>query len=656
MSDEIKYLDFEVVIKKDGDEYLVQAKSGKGKAQTRFANPFNDDKRKLIRSTLTAAALRSGSGKNKPSVRGSASPEVREMKDFGSLLYSEAIKGSVSDFYKKCAAQSDRIRLRLTLDQSVDDLPWEFLYANDDFVALSPDTPVVRYIEGTEPCSLVKVEYPLRVLVVIAKPTDLVPLESDDEKNSILAALKPVIDQGLVKVDVIDGNDTWEKLIETLRPNRTHILHFIGHGDFDDKNGEGVLVMADSEGKAMPVDSERFRYLMKSRSRLALVVLNSCLGTRSGDGEKFSSVAAGLVKSGVPSVIAMQFEISDESARVIAKTFYTSLALNMPVDAALTEARLQIFLNDKNNLEWATPILYMQVRDGQLFEFRGPRPKSLSVNLDDVVGLPATPQTPEGAALEANAGWKGRLYQFGNWFTATPEVQYQTEPVAEPARASTDGDVFDKGRELWGDWFGSRKKPSKPKPGKAIPHAPSPAAAPAPRQLPPTVPAQTQTPESARSQTEPLRSPPPQTQQQRALTQQASAAEQKTAISFRPESRIYQTPLVPTFLADEIRQYLISQNCESQILQTGAVWVTQGRKAKSDDPATIVIERSGAYLRVSIGGGKWIGQGPSVAPGADPVPTLISGPIPMDPQWTLTNILWGIVDSRVVRTNGCRIA
>src|SRR5688500_1743183 len=120
MSDEIKYLDFEVVIKKDGDEYLVQAKSGKGKAQTRFANPFNDDKRKLVRSTLTAAALRSGSAKNKPSVRSSASPEVREMKDFGSLLYSEAFKGSVSDFYKKCAAQSDRIRLRLTLDQSVE--------------------------------------------------------------------------------------------------------------------------------------------------------------------------------------------------------------------------------------------------------------------------------------------------------------------------------------------------------------------------------------------------------------------------------------------------------------------------------------------------------------------------------------------------------
>src|SRR5690349_13828963 len=263
MGDEIKYLDFEVAIKKDGDEYLVQAKSGKGKAQTRFANPFNDEKRKLIRSTVTKA-VRSANAQRIGEADGSPLPELRDMKSFGSLLYSEAINGPVSDFYKKCAKQSDRIRLRLTVDQSLDDLPWEFLCTNDDFIALNPDTPVVRYIEGTEPCSLVNVEYPLRVLVVIAKPADLIPLQTDDEKNSILSALKPVIDQGLVKLNVIDGNDTWEKLIAELRPNRTHILHFIGHGTFDE-NGEGVVLMTDSEGMSVAVDSERFRYLMKSR-------------------------------------------------------------------------------------------------------------------------------------------------------------------------------------------------------------------------------------------------------------------------------------------------------------------------------------------------------------------------------------------------------
>jgi len=191
MSDEIseiKYHDFEISVQQvDGDEYVVRAKSGKGKAEMRFTDPFNEDKRRVIRSALTAAALRSASVSRKTKMRGAAAPEVREMKDFGSLLFREAISGPVRDFYQKCQAQADRdragMRLRLTLDQSVDDLPWEFLVLNDDFMALNPRSPIVRYIAGAAACSLVKVEYPLRLLVVIAKPSDEVPLDTDAEKN-----------------------------------------------------------------------------------------------------------------------------------------------------------------------------------------------------------------------------------------------------------------------------------------------------------------------------------------------------------------------------------------------------------------------------------------------------------------------------------------
>jgi hypothetical protein len=128
------------------------------------------------------------------------------------------------------------------------------------------------------------------------------------------------------------------------------------------------------------------------------------------------------------------------------------------------------------------------------------------------------------------------------------------------------------------------------------------------------------------------------------------------------ESRIYQTPLVPAFLADTIRQYFISQNCESQVLQNGGVWISQGRKtqvgvsASAGLAATIVIERAGPNLRVSIGGGRWLKQGTFMVLGGDPVATLITGPIGMDPQRTLIRFLWDIVDTRVTRSNGWRIA
>jgi tetratricopeptide (TPR) repeat protein len=846
MSDEIsdiKYLDFEISVHRDdGDEYVVRARSGKGKAEIRFTNPFNEDKRKVVRSTLTAAALRSSSAARKTKMRGAAAPEVREMKNFGALLFNEVVSGPMREFYQKCQAQADReragMRLRLTLDQSVDDLPWEFLCLNDDFVALNPRSPVVRYIEGAASCSLVKVEYPLRVLVVIAKPSDEVPLDTDAEKESIKTALKPLTDQGVVHLTFIEGNNTWKKMQDALLPNRTHILHFIGHGAFDENSNEGVLIMADEDGKTELLDSERLRVLVLGRSRLALIVLNSCLGTQGGDAQPFSSVAAGLVKSGIPAVIAMQFEISDEAAREISEIFYTSLSLNMPVDAALTEARRRIFLSNRNSLEWATPILYMQVPDGQLFEFKGTRPKTVSttesvkpafetnaakryaegeaamargdwaaavvayrgamvyvpnyrdageklsicasrsnaatlfgkaqravaakdygqalqalneaVKLDPTLDLAHLRETAEcgekyqqaiaklrrgdrnagvdllrelisrqpdfedaaqrledlaeggngllGESPESNAmvpsesagtsaeraGWKDRWNQFTGWIAATPEVQYQPPPGTEQAEAPNDKDVFDKGRELWNDWFRS-KNPSAPLPEttrqqpvpearpaspKQVSHPPVPPAqtpaslpvTPAPRQpaSPPVTPALTQPESPPVTPAQPQPAVPPPTNPK--IRQLRGSVPTEKPPDHVLESRIYLTPLIPRFVAETISQYFFSQSCESQILEKSGVWVTQGKKveprqtADTGLTATIVIERSGASLRVSIGGGAWIDQSSSVASGADPAASLITGPIGMGNQETLISILWGIVERFVTQSGGRRIA
>ena len=369
MSDEIEYLDFEVSIQKSGpDGYVIRASSGNGQAESVFTIPFNEDKRALIGATLTKVALRSSA-----KVRSSSAPEMKKMREVGSTLFEQAITGQVREFFYKCQGQADQqgkgIRWRLSLDPSVGDLPWEFLYLQDEFLALNPRSPVVRYIKGAARVAPLKAEHPLRVLVVIASPSDETPLDTSTEKERIMTALQPLTAKGLVDVTLIEGPDTWERLIDALLPNRTHILHFIGHGAFDEKNNEGVLVMEDADGKGIRIDSERLRVLVQGKSRLRLVVLNSCLGTQGDEAQPFSSMAAGLVRSGVPAVIAMQFEISDHAAREIAETFYTSLALNLPVDAAVTEARRKIFLSDRDSLEWATPILYMQVPDGKLFQF-----------------------------------------------------------------------------------------------------------------------------------------------------------------------------------------------------------------------------------------------------------------------------------------------
>ena len=69
----------------------------------------------------------------------------------------------------------------------------------------------------------------------------------------------------------------------------------------------------------------------------------------------------------------MQFEITDQAAVVFAQEFYSALADNYPVDAALTEARKAIFARG-NKIEWGTPVLYMRAPDGRIFDVKGPTP------------------------------------------------------------------------------------------------------------------------------------------------------------------------------------------------------------------------------------------------------------------------------------------
>lgn len=373
MSTAIDHLDFELDVSRvEGDQYLVRAKCGKESAKAYFTNPFTEDKKSLIKAEIKAN-LRSSR-----KVRSISGPsEVKQLKTWGTQLFDQTITGDVAKLYEKFKAQADRadrgMRWRLALDSTVDDLPWEFLCREGEFLALNPFSPVVRYIPRKARLTPLKEsEQPLRLLVVIASPCDEVPLDTCAEKDRITRAFESLVAQGVVEIEFIEGAGTWSRLYEALTNTETHILHFIGHGAYDEETQEGVLVVEDEQRNAQKIRSEAFRVLMQGKSRLRLVVLNSCLGTKGEDNQPFSSVAAGLIQAGVPAVIAMQAEISDDAAHEIADTFYKSLARNMPVDAALTEARRKIFLFDLHSLEWATPILYMQVNDGQLFQFKEP--------------------------------------------------------------------------------------------------------------------------------------------------------------------------------------------------------------------------------------------------------------------------------------------
>ena len=62
----------------------------------------------------------------------------------------------------------------------------------------------------------------------------------------------------------------------------------------------------------------------------------------------------------------MQFEISDPAALVFSQSFYQGIADGLPIDVATVEARRAMFA-EGNEIEWATPVLYLRSPDGRVF-------------------------------------------------------------------------------------------------------------------------------------------------------------------------------------------------------------------------------------------------------------------------------------------------
>ena len=109
--------------------------------------------------------------------------------------------------------------------------------------------------------------------------------------------------------------------------------------------------------------------ILQDHRSLRLVVLNSCEGARTSSVDPFSGVATSLIEFGIPAVIGMQFEITDEAAIAFNESLHTALAHGLPIDAALGRARRAIVA--AREAEFGTPVLFMRTTSG-LFEFSPP--------------------------------------------------------------------------------------------------------------------------------------------------------------------------------------------------------------------------------------------------------------------------------------------
>lgn len=300
--------------------------------------------------------------------------------ELGTALFDDVIGTSYTDAQRVAAASGRGLRLTLSLSQTPEllSVPWELLYRRPRFLASQRSTPIVRFLDVGDAPQALPIDGPVRVLGVVASPSGLIPLDVEDERSRVASALDSMIDRGLVELEWCDPA-TPRSLRQCLRDGTFHILHFVGHSDFN-ASGEGALYLLDEDGAPSPVTDSVLTALLGDQTSLRLVVLNSCKGARTTLTDPFSGIATSLVALGLPAVVAMQFSISDEAAIVFAEELFTSLVgRQYPIDAAVSEARKAVFA-EVSEVEWATPVLFLRAANGQLFDFAAaPAPIPLRV-------------------------------------------------------------------------------------------------------------------------------------------------------------------------------------------------------------------------------------------------------------------------------------
>ena len=165
-------------------------------------------------------------------------------------------------------------------------------------------------------------------------------------------------------------NPATEDSVDQVLEQKPHIFHFIGHGQMSaDESEGGQIALVQAPNQAFWVYADEFGTLF-TRHRPGIVVLQACEGASGSPAQAFTSVASHVVDQLIPVVVAMQYEVSNIAALKFAREFYERVAAGKPVDAAAQEGRIEI-RNFYRTRDFATPVLYMRLRDGHLFDIGG---------------------------------------------------------------------------------------------------------------------------------------------------------------------------------------------------------------------------------------------------------------------------------------------
>ena len=270
-------------------------------------------------------------------------------------------------------ARGSGLRIRLSMDPSLLDLPWEYVSRPDrgasdaghlsDFLLLDPSISMVRQAADAS-LALSPITGRQRLAFVgTFWEGSRDGWEVGKEYALLTQALRPVA--SYVRADFVAASDP--KGIGREALEGAAIFHYAGHVDFD-KTGRAFLIKELPTSGPLPSTDRMYMDVLAPRlaeSGTRLAVMSAC---NSG---YWASVKP-LLNAGVPVVVGVNGGVASISTIEFCAKLYESLAVGLSLDEAIGRARLHLFEwgASYNLFDWGLFMVHMISPEAVLFPRR----------------------------------------------------------------------------------------------------------------------------------------------------------------------------------------------------------------------------------------------------------------------------------------------
>lgn len=262
--------------------------------------------------------------------------------------------------------------------------PWEYLRSpsrskvenSGHFLSLEAELMLSRRV--SEKAQLLRVPSILKVLLVVSKTKADISVLADATQKKLEELKKSTGAKGgiykihLDYMSLIDSRDlkqdyqwqaTRKQLEHAVRQNKPHIIHFVGHGRFDDKHS--YVDLLGEGGDTDSVNEEEFAAIIKHPD-LRLVLVQACESAITDPYRSATGLAQRLANQGIPAVIAMQDKIENTAAEEFAGAFYEALTRTCSIDDAVRAGRkaIQEQCDASMRVAFGVPVLFLESQTG----------------------------------------------------------------------------------------------------------------------------------------------------------------------------------------------------------------------------------------------------------------------------------------------------